>query len=134
MVEYMDDEEEFKEALCKRFNDLKEYKDLTEYRIAKVGGSAQSTIKSVMEGQSVPSVITIRRACKSFGVSLPDFFVFDSVPGEDKHHTPKQIAMIEMMEKLTEGKQDRLLELAEGMLQGQIADEQDARKARRNKN
>ena len=49
----------------------------TEYTMAKNAGLSQSTISTWYRNQLQPSVASIERICKGFGISLSEFFAED---------------------------------------------------------
>lgn len=60
----------------------------TPNHLAMVSGVSQSTIKSILNGESRnPGTVTIKKLCDGFGISLGDFFgtkKFDDLEQEIK--------------------------------------------------
>lgn len=55
-------------ALC-------EEKRMSIHKLAIVSGVSPSTIKSILYGKSMnPGIVTIKRLCDGFGISLIEFF------------------------------------------------------------
>ena len=46
----------------------------TEYKLSKECGLSQSTIGNIFRRNTVPSVATLERLCKGFGITLSQFF------------------------------------------------------------
>jgi transcriptional regulator with XRE-family HTH domain len=46
----------------------------SEYRLAKNSGLSESTIANIYRRNTVPSITTLEAICKSFGITLSQFF------------------------------------------------------------
>lgn len=46
----------------------------TEYRLSKNSGLAETTIGNIFKRNTVPSIPTLEIICKSFGITLSQFF------------------------------------------------------------
>ena len=46
----------------------------SEYRLAKESGLSQSTISNLFVRNTLPSIATLEIICKSFGITLAQFF------------------------------------------------------------
>ena len=46
----------------------------TEYRLSKNSGLAETTIGNIFRRNTVPSIPTLEIICKSFGITLAQFF------------------------------------------------------------
>lgn len=55
------------EALC-------EEKQMSRYRLAQKSGLAQSSISTLLNRKSVPTIQTIDKLCDGFGITLAQFF------------------------------------------------------------
>lgn len=57
-----------------KLNQLLQERGWTEYRLAKECGLSESTIANIYRRNSVPSITTLEAICKSFGITLSQFF------------------------------------------------------------
>ena len=49
--------------------------DITPNGLSYISGISQSTIKSILNGQSKnPGIVTIKKICDGFNISITDFF------------------------------------------------------------
>lgn len=75
-----------RQAVSKRIRELCEKKGLTPNALSYVAGVSQSTIKSILNGESRnPGIVTIKKLCDGLGISLTEFFdtkVFRSLEQE----------------------------------------------------
>lgn len=63
------------DAVVRRINELCQYRDLTYNGLSYCAGVSQSTIKSIMNGESRnPGIVTLKKLCDGLNISLPDFF------------------------------------------------------------
>ena len=60
--------------VVKRINELMTAQDLTDYRLAKFSGLADSTLSSMRRRNTIPSVPTLKQICKALDISLAQFF------------------------------------------------------------
>ena len=77
-----------REAVVKRIQDLCAERDWSINHLAYVSGVSQSTLKSIILGESKnPTIISIKMMCDGFGITLREFFstpYFDSLEQELK--------------------------------------------------
>lgn len=75
-----------KQALVKRILQLCKERGWTVYRLSIESGVPSSTVKNIVNGVSRnPGIVTIKKLCDAFGVSLGEFFStseFDSLEQE----------------------------------------------------
>ena len=57
-----------------RLQQLLQERGWTEYKLSKECGLSQSTIGNIFRRNTVPSVATLERICKGFGITLSQFF------------------------------------------------------------
>lgn len=63
------------EAVVKRINELCSEKHLTVNGLSYSAGISQSTLKSILNGESInPGIVTIKKICDGLNLSLPAFF------------------------------------------------------------
>ena len=74
------------EAVRQRLNDLCRERDITTNALSLDAGVPQSTVKSIMNGESKnPGIVTLKKLCDSFGITLGQFFsneIFDKLEQE----------------------------------------------------
>ncbi|WP_297141078.1 helix-turn-helix transcriptional regulator [uncultured Eubacterium sp.] len=62
-----------------RINELIKEKNITPNGLSYLSGVSQSTIKSILNGESKnPGIVTIKKLCDGLEVSLIDFFNTES--------------------------------------------------------
>ena len=70
------------EAIANRIEQLCKANGVTPNRISYISAVPQATVKSILLGESKnPGVITIKKRCDGFGITLGEFF---STPEFDK--------------------------------------------------
>lgn len=57
-----------------RLRQLMFERNWTEYRLSKECGLAQTTVYNILTRNTVPSIVTLETICKSFGITLSQFF------------------------------------------------------------
>lgn len=63
------------EAVVKRIEELCQDRELTYNGLSYCAGMSQSTIKSIMNGESHnPGIITLKKICDGLNISLFEFF------------------------------------------------------------
>lgn len=76
------------EAIANRIRQLCREKGFTPNGIANYSAVPQSTVKSILNGESAnPGAVTIKKLCDGFGITLGEFFStpeFDSLEQEIK--------------------------------------------------
>ena len=77
-----------REAIANRIRQLCREKGFTPNGIANFSAVSQSTVKSILNGESAnPGAVTIKKLCDGFGITLGEFFStpeFDSLEQEIK--------------------------------------------------
>lgn len=53
---------------------LCDQKDMSRYRLAQKSGVSQSSISTLLNRQSVPTIPTLEKICNGLGVTLSQFF------------------------------------------------------------
>lgn len=67
------------EFVVKRINELCEERHMSKYRLCQLTGIAQSSLSTIANGKTLPSIITLARLCEGLGISIFDFFERDGV-------------------------------------------------------
>lgn len=63
------------ELVVERIHDLCRERGITPNALSYMAGISQSTIKSILNGESKnPGIVTIKKICDGFDISLIDFF------------------------------------------------------------
>ena len=74
------------EVTVKRIRELCEERGITPNGLSYISGVSQSTIKSILNGESVnPGIATIKKLCDGFEITIGEFFSteeFDSLEQE----------------------------------------------------
>ena len=77
-----------KEAVANRITQLCTEKSMTINGLARISGVAPSTLKNIIgEGSQNPGVVTIKKLCDGFDITLSEFFStkdFDGLEQEIK--------------------------------------------------
>ena len=80
----------------------------SEYELAQYSGLSQSTISTWYRKKQIPTIQTLDKVCKGFGITLSQFFA-DS---EDAVYlTPEQKELLDCWASLSETQQTLFLEL-----------------------
>ena len=58
----------------KRLRQLLDERGWSEYKLSKVSGLSESTIKNIYRRNTIPSIVTLEFICKAFGITLSQFF------------------------------------------------------------
>lgn len=66
----------------KRIEEIMEANSLTQYKLSKLSGVAQSTIASWYRRKSKPTLPMLLKVCVAFGMTLDEFFGITANPGE----------------------------------------------------
>jgi len=67
------------ELIAERIRELCQERGLTPNGFSYVAGMPQATIKSILNGETKsPEVITIKKLCDGFGITLAQFFDTDA--------------------------------------------------------
>lgn len=63
------------DLVVKRIYELCKEREITPNALSYMSGISQSTIKSILNGESKnPGIVTIKKICDGFEISLIDFF------------------------------------------------------------
>lgn len=72
-------------SVLERIEALMQQRNWSVYRLAKESGLSQSTLSHVFRKDSEPTFSTLETICKTFGISLSQFFADgDAVPLTDE--------------------------------------------------
>lgn len=91
-----------------------EKKRLSRYRLAQKSGIAQSSISTLLNRKSVPSIQTLEKICKGLDITLAQFFAGDAdmpdLTGEQKELLAKWSALDENQRELVNAYMQGLLQ------------------------
>ena len=87
---------------------LRLMRNWTEYELAQQSGLSQSTISTWYRKNQIPTVQTLDRVCKGFGITLSQFFAED---GDTLQLTREQRELLDNWAALTDTQQALFLEL-----------------------
>ena len=83
----------------------------TEYRLSKNSGLAETTIGNIFRRNTVPSIPTLEIICKSFGITLAQFFA----EGDWVELTPEQHKMFLAWSSLSSTQKKAISQLIDAM-------------------
>ena len=66
--------------IIERIEQLCEKKHISRYRLAKKSGISQSSISTLLNRKSYPTIQTLEKLCKGFDITLAQFFAKDEIP------------------------------------------------------
>ena len=93
-----------------RIEELCEQKQLSRYRLSQKAGIPQSSISTLMNRKSVPTIQTLEKICDGMGITLAQFFARDEL----LDLTDEQKAILDMWNGLDEQEK----ELVKAYIQG----------------
>ncbi len=67
-------------TVLERILQLRNERNWSEYRLAEESGIAQTTISSWFKKDVYPSIPSLEKICKAYGISLAQFFNYDNEP------------------------------------------------------
>ena len=84
--------------VLKRIIDLREERHWTEYRLAEEAEMTQSTISAWYRKNTLPSIPSLERLCKAFGITMSQFFLEEE--NQISFLTNQQLELIHHASKL----------------------------------
>lgn len=63
--------------IIERIEQLCEQKHISRYRLAKKSGISQSSISTLLNRKSIPTIQTLEKLCAGFDITLAQFFAKD---------------------------------------------------------
>ena len=74
-----------REAVAYRIRELCAERHITPNGLSNIAGIPQATIKSILNGESRnPGIVTIKKICDGFGITLSQFFSVDYIDNLDQ--------------------------------------------------
>ncbi len=90
-----------------RIQELCQERNWSYYQLAKASDITYSTLNTMMNKQNMPSLPTLQKLCRGFGISVAEFFE----PGQSQHGlTDEQALCLSLFTSLSS--KDRQLALA----------------------
>ena len=99
--------------VTQKIKQLAEARGWTEYRLVKESGLAASTIANIYHRNTIPSIPTLEVLCKTFGITLSQFFSESDVVALSR----EQAQLLEHWAAITPIQRDTLLTLLKTMKQ-----------------
>lgn len=65
--------------IVKRIKQLCDEKQMSRYQLALKAGMPQSSISAIINRNAYPSILTLQKICKGFGITIAQFFAEDGV-------------------------------------------------------
>lgn len=93
--------------ILKRIDSLCKWKHWSLYRLAKEASIPYSNLSNIFNRQTCPSVPTLEKICNGFGMSLSEFFEFQTPPKTQVGFSHQEEEMIYALRSLS--KKDREL-------------------------
>lgn len=94
--------------ILKKIEEERLKRNWSEYTLAKNSGITQSTISTWYRKSLQPSIASLEKICKGFGISLSEFFKDDQ---NNTNLTPSQIEMISLWESLSPNQREKIIML-----------------------
>ena len=91
--------------VLERLQALMNARGWTMYRLAKESGLTESTIANIYRRNAIPSIDTLERICRGFGITLSQFFA----EGEMVELTPELKELFDNWVNLTPEQMQKLL-------------------------
>lgn len=95
-------------TVLERILQLRNERNWSEYRLAEESGIAQTTISSWFKKDVYPSIPSLEKICKAYGISLAQFFNYDNEPVT---LTQEQFELLESYNRLNREQQKAVCEL-----------------------
>ena len=96
--------------ILSKINKMREDRHWTEYNLAKEADLPQSTISSWYNKNMTPSISSLEKICKAFGITISQFFASES---ECVELTKEQREMLEKWNTLNSAQKKSLLQFLE---------------------
>lgn len=119
-LDVVDNDIRLEDFVIRRIDELCKVNGLSRYRLGQLTGIAQSSLSTMMNGKTLPSLGTLDRLCEGLGISIFDFFNFDTkkVTVKSQEHI-----MMQYWNRLDDKQKSMLLGFAKGMLSLEEIDE-----------
>ena len=96
--------------ILSKISRLREARHWTEYNLAKEADLPQSTISSWYNKNMLPSITSLEKICKAFGITMSQFFASGS---ENFELTKEQKEMLEKWNALNNAQKRALIQFLE---------------------
>ncbi len=99
--------------------------NLSIYELARKAGISESTLYNIFERGTMPKIDTLDRICTAVDITMSDFFIFGSRPGQGSHITEEETELLEISRELTKRNREHLMIYAQGMIASQQSKKKD---------
>lgn len=99
--------------LVKRISELREERHWSEYHLAKEAGISQSTLSNLINRGNNPSIYTLEKIARAFGLTLSQFF---NVEEEAMYVTGTQKELLEYWNCMDRIQREKALSYIKGLL------------------
>ena len=83
--------------ILNRINQLRKSRNWSIYKLTEESGITQSTLSNMFSRKTMPSISTLKQLCDAFGISLSEFFDYES-----KDFSEEDSLLISKYKKLNE--------------------------------
>lgn len=83
--------------ILNRINQLRKSRNWSIYKLSEESGITQSTLSNMFSRKTMPSISTLKQLCDAFGISLSEFFDYES-----KDFSEEDSLLISKYKKLNE--------------------------------
>lgn len=97
--------------IIERIEELCEQKKLSRYRLSQKSGISQSSISTLMNRKSMPTIQTLEKICGGIGITLAQFFAKDEI----LDITDEQKQFLVMLNDLDEQEKELLKAYIQGL-------------------
>ena len=97
--------------ILERINELRNNRGWSIYKLAEESGLTQSTLANMFSRKTMPSISTLKSLCDAFGITLSQFFEFDS-----KTFSDDEMLMINKYKKLKSNEKTIVKNLIDSIL------------------
>lgn len=110
-----------KTRISSRIKELQKQRNWSASYLAEIADIKYSTLRSWINGRSIPTVDLLTKLCDTFEISLSKFFAEDSVDfAEDSidiELTPRQQRILDKWELLNDSEKETVLKIMETLTQ-----------------
>lgn len=110
----MDDNDvTLQEFVVRRIDELCEERNMSKYKLCQLTGIAQSSLSTMANGKTLPSITTLAKLCEGLGISVFDFFERDS---DTVVITKDEQVMLKYWRELDDTQKKMLMAFAKGII------------------
>lgn len=102
--------------IIKRIDELLDINSWTLYRLAQESDLAFSSINNIYNRKTMPTITTLSKICKGFGISLSEFFSFEDNPLRDYKYDEDEQRILGKYKSLSRRKKEILIAYLDGLI------------------